>query len=111
MESLKILGLIHTYGALLWIIVIPIITLNLFRVLEKEERGKNHTQWSVKLTLLALITSILMGSTGLVFLYEWEIWNSIKEGDLWWTHSMILSWILFSFVFFMLDPLLLKRLE
>ena len=111
MESLITKGVIHIHGVLLWIAAITMITLELLRAfrIEKGEESKNRPE--VWVTLMGATTTILTGSTGLFLLYEWDIWNRLSELTFWWVHSMILTWILFSIVFFLLDPLVLKRFQ
>lgn len=109
MESLMTKGLIHTCGVLLWIAAIIVITMELLRTFRKGESGKSKSLRRLEVKMMVLITTTFAGSTGLFFLYEWNLWKSLSELDFWWVHSMIMAWILFSIVFFLLDPLFLKK--
>lgn len=102
--------MIHIHGVLLWIAAITIITLELLRIFGKEAPDESKGRPG-GFFLMVLITTTLAGSTGLFFLYEWDIWNRFSELNFWWTHAMTLTWILFSVVFFLLDPLILKKLR
>ena len=111
MESLISQGLIHIYGTLLWISTMAVLTVEMLRTFRKEESGKSKNSWSLKAEMMALITTTLAGSTGLFLQYEWDLWKSLAELEFWWVHSMIMVWILFSIVFFLLDPLFLKKMQ
>ena len=113
MEFLLTKGIIHVHGTLLWTAVITIISIEIIRVFAREKRRywRRPLKLRLPVPLTFLMTLFFIGSTGLFFLFEWKIWNNLMEVDFWWAHSMILSWILFSIVFFVLDPYLLKKIE
>lgn len=102
--------MIHINGTLLWIAAITIFTIELHRTFGKKREGAK-VRLGTRVILMALITTILSGSTGFYFLYAWDIWNRLFEMNFWWIHAMILAWILFVIVFFLIDPLILKRSE
>ena len=111
MESLFTQGIIHIQGALLWITGITLLSLEIFRNAKKAEGRKLGSRMNFDGIVMTGIAMVLVGSSGLFFLYEWDIWKRLQELQFWWVHSMILTWILFGVVLFFLDPLILKRYE
>lgn len=110
MEYLIAEGLIHINGTLLWIAAIAVITIGPIRNCKKQ-RKDSQGQSEARIFIMLLIATVLAGSTGLFFLYELEIWNQVPGGGFWWIHSMVLAWILFSLVFFLVDPLISESTE
>lgn len=106
MESFLTQGIIHVHGTMLWIAAITIISLEFIRVFRREKRKKQRDRLRLPVILSFFTTLVFLGSTGLFFLYEWNIWSGTTELDFWWLHSMILTWVLFGITFFLVDPLI-----
>lgn len=52
---------------------------------------------------------ILVGLTGLYMTWRLDLWSRFRTAAYWWMHAMVCVWMLFAFVLFIAEPLVLQR--
>ena len=54
-------------------------------------------------------TTALVGVTGFWLTWRFGLWSRFAEAHFWWMHAMVGVWLLFMFVLFIAEPLILHR--
>jgi uncharacterized membrane protein len=54
-------------------------------------------------------TVIVVGLTGLYMTWRLNLWNRSASGRFWWMHAMVCLWLLFAFILFIGEPVILQR--
>ena len=57
----------------------------------------------------ARIAIIVVGLTGFYMTWQLDLWDRFYLAAFWWMHAMICLWLLFAFVLFLAEPLILHR--
>ncbi len=52
---------------------------------------------------------LLVGLTGFYMTWRLDLWDRFRTAAFWWMHAMVCVWLLFAFVLFIAEPLVLKR--
>lgn len=52
---------------------------------------------------------ILVALTGLYMTWRLDLWDRFRVASFWWMHAMVCVWLLFAFVLFVAEPLILHR--
>ena len=52
---------------------------------------------------------ILVGLTGLYMTWRLDLWERFRSAGFWWMHAMVCLWLLFAFILFIAEPLILHR--
>jgi uncharacterized membrane protein len=51
----------------------------------------------------------VVGLTGFYMTWRLDLWDRFRTTAFWWMHAMVCLWLLFAFVLFIAEPLVLKR--
>jgi uncharacterized membrane protein len=51
----------------------------------------------------------LVGLTGFYMLFRLDLWDRFVEPAYWWMHAMVATWLLFTLMLFVAEPLFLHR--
>ena len=52
---------------------------------------------------------IIVGITGFYMVARLDLWGRFSSATFWWMHAMVGVWLLFMFVLFVAEPLILRR--
>jgi uncharacterized membrane protein len=52
---------------------------------------------------------IVVGLTGFYITWRLDLWDRFRTADFWWMHAMVCLWLLFAFILFIAEPLILHR--
>jgi hypothetical protein len=52
---------------------------------------------------------ILVGLTGFYMVAALGLWDRFRSASFWWMHAMVAVWLLFTFILFIAEPLVLHR--
>lgn len=106
-RTLHVLALIHWIGGvwLLALVILPGLQAKVPRaqrlpVFEMIEGGFGRQ---------ARISTIVTGLTGLWMTYKLDAWHRFVDASYWWMHLMVVVWVLFTFVLYIAEPLVLHR--
>jgi uncharacterized membrane protein len=58
----------------------------------------------------ARIAVIVVGLSGFYMADRLDLWDRFRSVTFWWMHAMLIVWLLFTFVLFVGEPLILRRL-
>jgi len=64
-----------------------------------EARFASHSRW----------TSALAGVSGFYMLWRIDGWDRFLSASFWWMHAMFLTWLMFTAMLFVAEPLFLHR--
>jgi len=106
------LGL-HVVGVVLWIggvgmatmVILPAARaarpptdgVRLFKIVE--HRFAPLARWLV----------VLVGLTGIVMLWQLDLWAGFRAATFWWLHAMVLVWLIFAAMLFVVEPLAVRH--
>ncbi|HYZ24329.1 MAG TPA: hypothetical protein VE690_19430, partial [Rhodopila sp.] len=57
----------------------------------------------------ARITTVIAGASGLYMTWRLDAWSRFQFAGFWWMHAMVLTWLIFSAMLFVIEPLFLGR--
>jgi uncharacterized membrane protein len=57
----------------------------------------------------ARIAVIIVGLSGLYMVDRLDLWDRFRITAFWWMHAMVFLWLLFTFILFVAEPLILRR--
>jgi len=105
--------IVHIIAVILWIGGVAMITTVLIpaikKFVSKEDRIRTFEQIEGRFAVQAKITTLLTGISGLYMLYVLDGWERYLDYRFWWIHAMTFVWIIFSFILYVLEPLVLHK--
>jgi uncharacterized membrane protein len=57
----------------------------------------------------ARLATVIVGLTGFYMTDRLDLWGRFGSAEFWWMHAMVCLWLLFTFVLFVAEPLVLDR--
>jgi hypothetical protein len=57
----------------------------------------------------ARFTTVLAGVSGFYMTWRLDAWDRFRSAQFWWMHAMVLTWLVFTQMLFVLEPLFLER--
>lgn len=113
MEYFTLARVIHVVAVVLWIGGVAMVTTVLIPAIKKlsskEDQIRTFEQIEGRFALQAKITTVITALSGFYMLYELNAWNRYLDYRFWWLHAMTLTWLLFTVVLFVLEPLVLHK--
>jgi hypothetical protein len=58
----------------------------------------------------ARVTTALVGASGFYMVWRPDAWSWFRAPGFWWMHAMVVTWLLFTLMLFVIEPLFLERL-
>jgi len=58
----------------------------------------------------ARVTTMLAGASGFFMAWRLDAWSRFQSAGFWWMHAMVLTWLIFTLLLFVFEPLFLERL-
>jgi uncharacterized membrane protein len=113
MDDLALARAFHVAAVVLWIGGVAFVTIVLLPAVRREvpeaqrvaffERIEGRFAWQSRLTTL------VAGLSGLHLLHRLSLWDRFLDPGYWWMHAMVLTWLVFTVMLFVLEPLVLHR--
>jgi len=104
---------LHVVGVVLWIGGVAFVTTTLIPSLkvmaDTDQRLSLFEQLEGKFAFQAKIVTLVTGLTGFYMLEYMNAWERYLQVQFWWIHLMTLTWLIFTIVLFVLEPLVLHR--
>ena len=108
MDDFILARVLHIIGVVLWIGGVSMVTFILLPTLK-------HTTPPVKAMAFfanfrqrfaaqARFTTLLVGLSGIYMTYVLDAWQRFAQWQYWWMHTMVLIWLLFSYMLFIVEP-------
>ena len=114
MELFVLARVLHVLSIVFWIGGVAMVTTVLLPTVKKmkspEERVSFFEKIESSFAFQSRISTLIAGITGFYMLYVLNAWNRLLSIHYWWLHSMILVWFIFTFMLFILEPLVLHKL-
>ena len=114
MDPFIIARVIHVIAIVLWIGGVAMVTLVLLpaikRLFEPEQRVDFFEKIEGNFAWQSRITTVLAGGSGFYMLFQTGGWQRLSVDGSGWLHLMIFTWLLFTIMLFILEPLVLHRL-
>ncbi len=113
MEKLIVARALHVLGVVLWIGGVALVTSALLPAIRDfssaEERVGIFERIEHRFARQARFTTLLTGITGFYMLYALDAWDRYTTLSFWWLYLMTFTWLIFTIMLFILEPLVLKR--
>lgn len=113
MEGLIVARVIHVLGVVLWIGGVAMVTTVLLPAVRDFSSPEDRVHFFEKIergfARQARITTLLTGLSGFYMLYALDAWERYSKASYWWLHAMTITWVIFTVMLFILEPMVLKR--
>jgi uncharacterized membrane protein len=113
MDEVIIARALHVLAVVLWIGGVAFVTTVLLpavrRLKAPEERLELFNAIERRFAWQARLTTLLTGLTGLYMLIRFDLWDRFFSLSYWWMHAMVLTWLIFTVMLFVAEPLILHR--
>jgi len=104
---------IHVLSVVLWIGGVAMVTLVLLpaigRMVAVDKRVEFFEQIESRFAWQSRGTTLLAGISGFYMLMQTGGWQRLSQPGSGWLHLMIVTWLIFSVMLFVLEPLVLHR--
>jgi uncharacterized membrane protein len=114
MSGFVIARVLHVLAVVLWIGGVGMVTTILLPAIRRSypatERFPVFHGLEARFARQARFTTALAGASGLFMTWELDAWSRFRSAEFWWMHAMVLTWLIFTLMLFVLEPLFLERL-
>lgn len=114
MSGFVIARVLHVLAVVLWIGGVGMVTTILLPAIRKSypaaQRFAMFHTLETRFARQARITTAIAGLTGFYMTWRLDAWDRFRSADFWWMHAMVLTWVLFTAMLFVIEPLFLERL-
>ncbi len=105
---------LHVLAVILWIGGVAMVTTVLLPAIRRGTPAEHRLQafhvLESSFARQSRITTALTGSTGLYMVWRLDAWDRFRSAGFWWMHAMVLTWLIFTLMLFVIEPLFLERL-
>jgi len=104
---------LHVIAIVLWIGGVGMVTTVLLPAIRRahppEDRFAAFHALESRFARQARWSTALAGLSGFYMLWRIDAWNRFALGAFWWMHAMVMTWLVFSFLLFVAEPLFMHR--
>lgn len=115
MDDFVLARVVHVLSVVLWIGGVAMVTLILLPVLKQMSSPGDamafFTSFRRRFAAQARITTLLVGLSGFYMTFILDAWHRFIQWQYWWMHSMVLIWLLFTFMLFVAEPKSRKQVK
>ncbi|MCP5246874.1 MAG: hypothetical protein H6937_13350 [Burkholderiales bacterium] len=108
MDDFVLARVVHVLSVVLWIGGVAMVTLILLPVLKQmASPGEAMTffiSFRRRFAAQARLTTLLVGLSGFYMTFILDAWHRFVQWQYWWMHTMVLIWLLFTFMLFVTEP-------
>jgi uncharacterized membrane protein len=105
---------LHVLAVVLWIGGVAMVTTILLPAIRRgypsEQRLQAFHVLEERFARQSRITTALTGLTGLYMVWRLDARDRFLSAGFWWMHAMVLTWLVFTLMLFVIEPLFLERL-
>jgi len=113
MEAFIIARVIHVLCIVLWIGGVAMVTLVLLPAIKTvatpDERVELFEKIERRFATQSRITTLLAGISGFYMVAHADLYSRFSNLDYWWMAGMFAVWLLFTLMFFVMEPLFLHK--
>ena len=114
MTGIALARIVHVLAVVLWIGGVGMVTTVLLPAIRRswpaEQRFQAFHALEVRFARQARVTTVLAGASGFYMAWHLDAWSWFRLPGFWWMHAMVLTWLLFTLMLFVIEPLFLERL-
>ncbi len=113
MDDVAAARALHVLAVVIWIGGVAMVTSVVLPAIRRGEMGQNFLQAfqaiERRFVWQARIAIIVVGATGFYMTWRLDLWDRFATASFWWMHAMVCLWLLFTFILFIGEPLILHR--
>ncbi|MCC6922060.1 MAG: hypothetical protein IT525_03180 [Nitrosomonas sp.] len=115
MDDFVLARVVHVLSVVLWIGGVAMVTLILLPVLKQMTSPKEAMAFFIsfrrRFAAQARLTTLLVGLSGFYMTFILDAWYRFVQWQYWWMHTMVLIWLLFTFMLFVTEPKSRKQVK
>lgn len=108
MDDFALARVLHVLGVVLWIGGVAMVTLVLLPALKRmaspAEAMAFFADFRRRFASQARYTTLIVGLSGFYMTAILDAWYRFTQWQYWWMHTMVLIWLLFTFMLFVAEP-------
>ena len=113
MTDFAVARALHVLAVVLWIggvgMVTTVLLPSIRRTYPVRDRFKVFHRLEQRFAGQARFTTALAGASGFYMVWRLDAWSRFEGAEFWWMHAMVLTWLLFTMMLFVIEPLFLER--
>ncbi|WP_454884336.1 hypothetical protein [Sphingomonas oryzagri] len=113
MIGLSIARAVHVLAVVVWIGGVSMATTIALPAVRRGELGPDRLAafhaFERRFVWQARTMVLLVGATGIYMVGQLDLWGRFEDASFWWMHAMVGLWLLFAFVLFIAEPLIVHR--
>jgi uncharacterized membrane protein len=106
-RAIHLLALVHWIGGVA--VVTTIILPRARDMSDAEDAVAAFEGFEQRFAQQARVSILLAGLSGLYMLVKLDAWDRFQYASFWWMHLMVVVWMLFAFMIYVLEPLVIHR--
>ena len=103
----------HVLAVVLWIGGVAMVTTILLPAIRRsypaEQRFSVFREMEARFAWQARFTTPIVGISGFYMTWRLSAWDRFQTSEYWWMHAMMLTWLVFTLMLFVVEPLFLER--
>lgn len=113
MDETAIARALHVFAVVLWIGGVSFVTTVLLPAVRRfkspDERLAFFDAIERRFAWQARLATLLAGATGFYMVIRLDLWGRFLSATYWWMHAMAITWLIFTAMLFVAEPLILHR--
>jgi uncharacterized membrane protein len=113
MDGIVLARVLHVIAVVIWIGGVCMATTVVLPAVRRGDFGTDRLQafQAVERRFIwqARTAVIIVGLSGLYMIDRLDLWYRFESATYWWMHAMVCVWLLFAFILFVAEPLILHR--
>ena len=113
MDELAVARALHVLAVVIWIGGVWMATTVVLPAARRGDLGpdllKAFEAVEHRFVWFARTAVIIVGLSGFYMLWQLDLWYRFQLASYWWMHAMVGVWLLFTFILFIGEPLILRR--
>ena len=102
----------HVLAVVLWIGGVGMVTTVLLPAIRRSyptaQRLAAFHALEARFATQARVTTAIAGISGFYMTWRLDLWERFLWAEFWWMHAMVLTWLLFTAMLFVIEPLFLE---
>jgi uncharacterized membrane protein len=104
---------LHVVAVVVWIGGVAMVTTVLLPAIRRShpapERFGVFHDLEQRFASQSRYTTALAGASGFYMVWRLDAWDRFQSAGFWWMHAMVLTWLVFTLMLFVAEPLFLDR--
>jgi uncharacterized membrane protein len=113
LSDIVLARVVHVLAVVLWIggvgMVTTVLLPSIRRSYPSAQRFAVFHVLEARFAWQARVTTALAGLSGFYMAWRLDLWDRFGSADFWWMHAMVMTWLVFTAMLFVLEPLFLER--